>query len=231
MVPYRWSGWSESRISSTRWCEPQGMDDSYLTIKQPARHEIKVKGSRFIGESFIAASPENAVALLEEVRKREHAATHHCFAWQAGLFDERQFKYSDDGEPSGTAGKPIYDVICGRELDYVLLVVTRYFGGTKLGTGGLVRAYSETAQKVLDDSGWKRHYVMALFQVTIDFSLYDPLMKLLHQHQATQDDAQFTDRVRVVLAIRQSRAAEFEQAIVELSKGQAEIEAIGTTQR
>lgn len=207
------------------------MDDSYLTIKRPARHEIKVKGSRFIGESFLVASPEDAMALREEVRKREHAATHHCFAWQAGLFDERQFKYSDDGEPSGTAGKPIYDVICGRELDNALVVVTRYFGGTKLGTGGLVRAYSETAQKVLDDSGRKRHYVMALFQVTIDFSLYDPLMKLLHQHQATQDDAQFTDRVRLVLAIRRSKATELQQAIVELSKGQAEIETIGTTPR
>lgn len=207
------------------------MEDSYVTIKQPARHEIKVKGSRFIGESFHAGSPDNALASLEQVRKREHAATHHCFAWRTGLFDDRQFKYSDDGEPSGTAGKPIYDVICGHELDNTLVVVTRYFGGTKLGTGGLVRAYSVAAQGVLEASGQERHFVMSQLEITIDFSLYDSLMKLMHQHGAVQDDAEFTDKVQVLVAVRQSRAEDFERAITELSKGQAKIEKVGTTYR
>jgi uncharacterized YigZ family protein len=207
------------------------MDDFFLTIERPARHEIKVKGSRFIGESFPAETAEAAGELLETVRRREHAATHHCFAWQAGLFGLRQFKYSDDGEPAGTAGKPIYDVISGRGLDNTLVVVTRYFGGTKLGTGGLVRAYSQAAQAVLDDSGARRHYVLVRLAVTIDFSLYDQLMKLVHQHGAVQDDAVFTDQVRLVIAVRSSRQVELVQTIVELSKGQAQIEQIGTVYR
>ncbi|MCK4606997.1 MAG: YigZ family protein, partial [candidate division Zixibacteria bacterium] len=117
------------------------MDDQYYEIAGPARIEIKRKGSRFIAETGAVSSVEEAHEQLETVRSREHAATHHCYAYRVGIADEARFKYSDDGEPGGTAGRPIYDVICGCEVTNALLVVTRYFGGTKLGTGGLARAY------------------------------------------------------------------------------------------
>ena len=114
-------------------------DDVYYQILKTARHETKVKGSRFIAECATVATADEALSFLGAIRKREHAATHHCYAYTVGLFDDMQFKYSDDGEPSGTAGRPIYDMIGGQELSNCIVVVTRYFGGTKLGTGGLVR--------------------------------------------------------------------------------------------
>ncbi|MCP4685670.1 MAG: YigZ family protein, partial [bacterium] len=128
------------------------MDDSYLTIKRESKIDTKVKGSRFIGETFKVANVAEALEKLDEVRKREYNATHHCYAYITGLGREQVFKYSDDGEPSGTAGRPIYDIIAGADVTSILCVVTRYFGGTKLGTGGLVRAYGETAREALKAS-------------------------------------------------------------------------------
>ena len=116
------------------------MDDQYFIIARDSTVEIKIKNSRFIGESRHANSVAEALTRLEGIRKREYSATHHCFAYRVGLGHDPVFKYSDDGEPSGTAGKPIYDYIQGSEVTNLLLVVTRYFGGTKLGTGGLTHA-------------------------------------------------------------------------------------------
>ena len=199
------------------------MDDLYYTIKQPGRVEIKIKASRFIGETHQVATVEEAAAKLAAIRKREHAATHHCYAWRVGLADEMQFKYSDDGEPSGTAGRPIYDAVEGRDLTNILLVVTRYFGGTKLGTGGLVRAYSEAAAKVLEESGSKENHVTERIVVNLDFAHYDMLVKALHHHSAIQIGADFTDHVVVEFEIRKSKANQLVSEIVELTNGRAEI--------
>src|SRR5512140_3280741 len=121
------------------------MDDAYFTIEHEASIELKIKNSRFIGETYLVTSPEQALERLSSVRKREFSATHHCYAYRVGLSRNVLFKYSDAGEPSGTAGKPIYDQMMGADITQILLVVTRYFGGTKLGTGGLTHAYSEAA--------------------------------------------------------------------------------------
>lgn len=200
------------------------MEDVYHTIAREARAETKVKGSRFIAECAVAATVDEATAYLEAIRKREHAATHHCSAWTVGLFEERQFKYSDDGEPSGTASRPIYDLIEGRALSNCIVVVTRYFGGTKLGTGGLVRAYSEAARLALERAGEKEHFLTSVLTVGIEFPLYDLLAKTIHRLGARQIDARFTDRVAVDIEIRRSRAEELRNEIVQLSGGKAKIE-------
>jgi uncharacterized YigZ family protein len=184
------------------------MDDVYYTINVPARSEIKVKGSRFIAETGLAGSVGEVDELLRAVRKREHAATHHC-------------KYSDDGEPSGTAGRPIYEALCGRHLTNVLLVVTRYFGGTKLGTGGLARAYGQAAAAVLGQSGVKENHITETIQVELDFSQYDQLLKTVHRLGATQRRADFSDRVVAELEIRRSKADELASEVAELSNGKA----------
>ena len=199
------------------------MGDLYLTIAREARSELKVKGSRFIGEALQAGSTERANELLAGVCKREHAASHHCYAYRVGLFDEIEFKYSDDGEPGGTAGKPIYDMICGRDITDVLLVVTRYFGGTKLGRGGLVRAYSEAARLVLDLAGQKENFVMSAIEVEVDFARYDQLVRLCSRLSARQTESDFSDVVRVRLEIRRSRAEELIDSITELTDGRAKI--------
>ncbi|MDH4157128.1 MAG: IMPACT family protein [candidate division Zixibacteria bacterium] len=199
------------------------MDDIYYTISRPARAEIKVKGSRFIAETHLVTTIDEAGTRLAAIRKREHAATHHCYAWRMGLYDETEFRYSDDGEPSGTAGRPIYDALEGRSLTNILLVVTRYFGGTKLGTGGLVRAYSEAAGLVLEQSGVKENHVTERILVDIDFAHYDLLVKAMHHFSARQIQADFSDRVAVELEIRKSRADQLIDEIAELSSGRAEI--------
>ncbi len=203
------------------------MNDRYCTIARESSHEIKVKGSRFIGRSFLVSALSEAAASLEAVRKQEYAATHNCYAYHVGLPDETPvFKFSDDGEPGGTAGRPIYDVISGSGLTNLLIVVTRYFGGTKLGTGGLVKAYGETAQLTLKQSGSLERFLTDSFKVEIDFPLYDPLIKRIHQVGAIQDSAEFSDRVTMQLTIRRSLADMLEAAITELSSGRANIEKI-----
>ncbi len=199
------------------------MDDVYYTIAHPAQHESKVKGSRFIGECATADTAEAATVFLEGIRRREHAATHHCYAYAVGFAERVQFKYSDDGEPSGTAGRPIYDTIVGRQLSNAIVVVTRYFGGTKLGTGGLVRAYSDAAGGVLDAAGRTEHHHVVHFDVTVSFPLYDLLVKLTHHHEARQLKAEFTDRVRLLIEVRRSRAEVLRNDIIQLSGGRATI--------
>lgn len=201
------------------------MDDRYLTIEKPSIEEIKVKGSRFIGRTDLAATVDEALDKITRIRKTEYAATHNCYAYVLGLTTEQTaFKYSDDGEPSGTAGRPIYDVVSGSGLTNILLVVTRYFGGTKLGTGGLVRAYGEAARAVLEKSGTKENFITDRLGVTLEFPRYDALMKAVHSLGAVQIDADFSNRVKVELEIRRSKTEQLIREIMELSQGKAEIE-------
>jgi uncharacterized YigZ family protein len=200
------------------------MDDVYYTIRKPERCEIKIKGSRFLSESEIVASADEVQIALEKIRKREHSATHHCYAYRLGLFEKTRFKYSDDGEPSGTAGSPIYDVIRGRKLTNILVVVTRYFGGTKLGTGGLVKAYSDAASKVIDLSGIRECYLMEHFNIEMDFSFYDLIAKLLPRFDANKIKATFSDHVLLELEVRKSKAELLLTEITELSSGNAKVQ-------
>lgn len=203
------------------------MDDHYLTIARPATQEIKVKGSRFIARTVPAATVDEAASKLEEIRKIEHAATHNCYAYVTGVGGRVEaFRYSDDGEPSGTAGRPIYDVICGSGVTNILLVVTRYFGGTKLGTGGLVKAYSEAAKLALEHSGIKDNFVVDRLKIEIDFPVYDSLMKATARLGATQIKADFSDTVSMELEIRRSRTEELINEITQLSRGKAKIEKV-----
>ena len=173
---------------------------------------------------MIVECVDEATEQLNKVRKSEHAATHHCYAWRVGLDPDIRFKYSDDGEPNGSAGRPIYDVLFGRELTNLLLVVTRYYGGTKLGTGGLVRAYGDTAGETLDLAGHLKQYIKCSIKVVIDFGLYDRITKLLYSCDATQSNANFSDRVTMEILVRQSRVEALIKDIVEISSGKAVLE-------
>ncbi len=198
--------------------------DSYYTIAEPAQAEIKRRGSRFIGETVLVCDPDEARSALEMVRKREHAATHHCYAWQVGLDPKLEFKYSDDGEPTGSAGRPIFEAMSGHDLTNLLLVVTRYFGGTKLGTGGLARAYRDAAREVLELSGRRQHFTTTTLIVDIEFGLYDQLVKLIHSSGARAEASDFSDRVKLTLCVNRSRAQKLREDIVQLSSGRASIE-------
>jgi uncharacterized YigZ family protein len=202
------------------------MDDRFLTIRDEATVEIKIKGSRFIGESFLAATAGHATERLTVVRKREYAATHHCYAWRVGVGNESTFKYSDDGEPNGTAGRPIYDIITGNDLTNTLLVVTRYFGGTKLGTGGLTHAYSDCARAAIEQSGTKEHFILNRYRIELEFSYYDRWKILVNRMGIIEREAIFEDQVRIVAEIRRSRGDELVRAVIELTAGKGKIEAL-----
>lgn len=200
------------------------MNDSYFTIAQAARAEIKVKGSRFIGEAALVTDAAGAKKYLESVRKREYEATHHCYAHRLGIAGDIEFKYSDDGEPNGSAGKPIYDCIAGRELTSIIVVVTRYYGGTKLGTGGLARAYSEAALLSLEKAGKKTNYITDSIQLTIEFSFYDQILKVIEKLNAQQTDSDFSEKVSLTVLVRKSLTEQFVRELTDISRGTAQIE-------
>ncbi|MBW6458807.1 MAG: YigZ family protein [FCB group bacterium] len=122
----------------------------FLTISAPVKSILKVKGSKFLGFAYPVEKEDEINSILASLRKQYYDATHHCYAWQLGFGKDIIFRYHDDGEPSGTAGKPIRMAISHRELTNILIVSVRYFGGTKLGTGGLARAYGQSAAETLD---------------------------------------------------------------------------------
>jgi uncharacterized YigZ family protein len=204
------------------------MEDRYLEIARESHIEIKIKGSRFIGETRLVSSAENAAAKLEEIRKREHSATHHCYAWQVGLAVDTVFKYSDDGEPTGTAGKPIYDVLVGSDLTNVLVVVTRYYGGTKLGTGGLVHAYGDAAREAIAASGVKERFLTDDYRMDIAFPHYDRLQQLLQRLEISIIDSRFTDQVSLDVRVRRSRSEQLMKSFIDLTSGRGSIEQIAT---
>ena len=204
------------------------MPDRYRTLRRPILAEPpKTKGSRFIGEAFPATTEAAATAHLHAVRKREHAATHHCWAWRLSP-DGSQFRYSDDGEPNGSAGAPIYRQIEGRDLTDVLVVVTRYYGGTKLGTGGLLRAYGDAAALVLDEAGRRGSMVTRTVRVPVRVAYAHAdtgaAMQTLARFDAVQQDPLYTaDGAEVVLAVRASEVEALEAAWTEALAGRGSI--------
>jgi uncharacterized YigZ family protein len=197
------------------------MADHYWVIQSEQRTEIKVKGSRFIGETILVSDSESALSRLSQIRKREHAATHHCWGYRCGLGKKEESRYSDDGEPSGTAGKPIADAISGHGVTNCLVVVTRYFGGTQLGTGGLARAYAECARDVLIQSGKVERFVLSRVAVTVDVSFYDLISRLAGKIGAIQISADFGEEVSIVYELRRSLAPSFIVTITESTSGRA----------
>ena len=170
-------------------------NDSFLTIS-PGNYsaEFKVKGSRFISHAVFTPDRYQAEAEYQKYKKKYYDATHNCFAYRiAGDI----FRYSDDGEPSGTAGRPIFQVIEGWDLYQILLVVTRYFGGTKLGTGGLIRAYSEGAQAVLDKVPVIKKIIFCEFEIMTSYEHLREVKDIISRHQGQTDHIDYTDTVVV----------------------------------
>ncbi|MFH2037255.1 MAG: YigZ family protein [Candidatus Zixiibacteriota bacterium] len=197
--------------------------DSYKTIKSEVEHEIKIKGSKFIGRTFSCTSEETAENHLAQIRKKYYDATHHCYAYRVGLGNEAKFRYSDDGEPNGTAGKPIYDRITGKDLTDVLIVVTRYFGGTKLGTGGLTHAYSDSAGEVIEKGGVATKYLTERISITVAFSDYSAVERLIHQYEAIVLRSDFAENVSLEIELRLSKIEALKNDLIELTSGRIKI--------
>jgi uncharacterized YigZ family protein len=202
------------------------MEDQYFTIASESTIELKIKNSRFLAESCLVDGPDAAVERLAAICKREYDATHHCYAYQTGTGTDVAFKYSDDGEPNGTAGKPIFDVLAGAKLTNCLVVVTRYYGGTKLGTGGLTHAYSDAAKGVLEQSGRSEHFLLVHFKLDLEFAGFDRWQRVLARLGAATVESKFAERVSMHVAIRQTRAEELKREFIEMTNGRGIIEEI-----
>jgi uncharacterized YigZ family protein len=196
--------------------------DSLRTLAGDACHEIKIKGSRFIALGHHAETESAAINTLDDIRKREHAATHHCFAYVIGV-GGALFKYSDDGEPNGTAGRPIHQAIMSKGLTDVLVVVVRYFGGTKLGTGGLTRAYARAASELLDKAPIVEKLICDRLTFTVPFSLYDRVMRIISSGGYRIIDQDFAEQVAMIVDVRKSHTEESISKMTELTGGRIEI--------
>jgi uncharacterized YigZ family protein len=145
------------------------MIKAYNTILTGGQDEIVEKKSRFIGYALPVSSEEEAYAFIEKIKKKHYDARHNCFAFAIGR-ENTLYRFSDDGEPQGTAGKPILEVISGNQVVDLCIVVTRYFGGTLLGTGGLVRAYTEAAKLALQAAGIVCMSMMNIVDITANYN-------------------------------------------------------------
>ncbi len=193
------------------------------TVARSFRHEIpKIKGSRFIASVARVRSPDAAAAFVETHRSEFRDATHNCFAWRIGS-DENAFRASDDGEPSGTAGRPILQQIDGRRLTDVAVVVTRYFGGTKLGTGGLVRAYGEAASTALDLAGVLEEPVTYSLHLRYGYELTGAIRGVLVSFGVEPLKSDFGAEVEAVIAVPVESAEEIEGALRDATHGRIEI--------
>lgn len=200
----------------------------YKTVKREASAEIVIKKSRFIGHVKPVSSEEEAIAFIERLKKQYWNANHNCSAYVVGEKDEFQ-KQSDDGEPSGTAGKPILEVIKNQGLKNVVIVVTRYFGGIMLGAGGLIRAYTDGAVVGIDAAEPIYQVLHQQVYVEIDYTWHGKVENELRNRGIMVGDTQFTDKVTVLCLPLASEAERFVAWMTDLTQGKGNI-AVGESQ-
>lgn len=192
--------------------------DCYRTIGQTANAEIKERGSRFLAWVYPIQSADDVRRILLLIKAEHHAARHHCYAYRLGALGEN-FRANDDGEPSGTAGRPILGQLLSRELSDVLVVVVRYFGGTLLGVSGLIAAYREATVQVLDRAIIVDKVIKEEIKITIDYSLLDKVLRIVRSAEAQVVDMGSDREFCVVkIAIRQSLKAKLEDELSKLLK-------------
>ena len=195
----------------------------HIIVKKGGESEYEEKKSRFLGKVFSVNSEAEASAYIEEIRKKYWDARHNCYAFVIGENNETT-RCSDDREPSGTAGKPILEVICNAGVHNCLLVVTRYFGGTLLGTVGLVRAYTQSAKEALENSALAVLVEGVKYLVTTDYNSISKIQYAVEKSDAEIIDTEYTDKVIISILIKKESGEEFCRQITEITNGRAIIE-------
>jgi len=203
---------------------------SYPVPAGEVRCEMRVVNSRFIATAGPAASVEEARAFIGRVRDEFGDATHNVPAYLVGYGASVIAHCSDDGEPSGTAGRPVLAVLRGSGLGDVVIVVTRYFGGTKLGTGGLVRAYGDAARAVLDAMPRAVRVPTHVATMTVPYALYERTRQLVEEHRGEVLDELFAAEVTFTARFAVAQFEGFQGAMQELSRGTVEIALVETDQ-
>ncbi len=200
-------------------------EDQVLSIEDGSETEIVVQGSRFLGQAFGCDSPEAAAERVSAVRRRYHNATHHCWAWRIGL-DGPMERWDDDSEPSGTAGPPILKPLQHEHLTQAMIVVTRYFGGVKLGTGGLARAYGEAARTALAAAARRVIWLTRTLSLRCDYADLGVVENCLHRTAGDLRDIrrEFETGPCFVVEVVRSRAERFRADLIERTAGRIRID-------
>jgi len=202
------------------------MSDTYCTLESPGRAEHTVDGSRFLAEAAAVDTRTAAEERITTVRAREHKATHHCSAYRLGVGGDT-FRYDDDGEPSGTAGRPILRQMDAHGLTNTLVVVTRYFGGTELGTGGLARAYGDAAAAALEQADRVSRVVRTPVQIRYEYDDTAPAERVLRQFDVDVQASEYTDVTTLTVGVRQSEVDAFVDAFTNALSDRGDVLRVG----
>lgn len=192
----------------------------YYTVKQEGQDEITIQKSRFIGYVRRVESEEEAVSFIQEIKKKHYDATHNCSCYMIGENNEIQ-KANDDGEPSGTAGVPMLEVLKKQNLKDTAVVVTRYFGGIKLGAGGLIRAYGNTTSQAIKTTGIVKRVLMQGFSVTVDYGMLGKLENVLRQSDHILETINYLENVEFIVFVEIGEKDNFKDWMVDLTSDQA----------
>ena len=192
-----------------------------MRAAKTAEKQIIIERSRFIGKVFTVKTEDEAREYINSVKKEHPFATHNCYAYVA----ERGAiaRFSDDGEPQGTAGMPMLEVLKNRGLSDTLVVITRYFGGIKLGAGGLVRAYSSTAAAALDEAGVEELRPSTVIKVVVAYDKYSAFLKFCEKRTIITTDTAYGENVEITVAVPTEDAAEFKEKLTDFMAGKVEI--------
>ncbi|MFY0603340.1 MAG: YigZ family protein [Flavobacteriaceae bacterium] len=182
------------------------MDDVYKTIETPSQETLfKDRNSKFFGYAFPVKNEEEIKSSLESLKKQHHTARHFCYAWQLGIENPR-FRANDDGEPSNSAGMPIFGQIQSFKVTNILVVSVRYFGGTKLGVGGLINAYRNSAQLALEASDILEKTINVHYQLSFQYDLMNKVMRIIKEQQITIIGQKLEEACEYIISVRKKDA-------------------------
>ncbi len=198
--------------------------ESYITVQNRSSFEYEDRKSVFIGEAMPVSSEDDAISFIESIKKKYPDAKHHVYAYI--LRNNAIMRFSDDHEPQGTAGMPVLDAIRKKGCTDVVIVVTRYFGGTLLGTGGLVKAYTSAAVGALENAGIITYDIYTELEIRVSYSDYQKIMPILCEFEFRSSDTRFTDNVSISGTVLKSKSESFEEKLIQTSAGRAEIDII-----
>lgn len=195
----------------------------FMTVKDEGSAEITINKSRFIGYAKYTPDEKSAITFINKIRDKHSDATHNVYAYVLGDSGEVQ-RFNDDGEPSGTAGMPILEVIKREQLIYVTVVVTRYFGGILLGAGGLIRAYSKGAKIAIDAARIVKKVLHGVINVEVDYTSLGKIQHYLSRQQLRIIDIRYGNVVNLIVAIPQDKIDHICNTIVDMTHGRAKID-------
>lgn len=195
---------------------------NYLTVKGYGENEIEIQKSRFIAYIDRVETEEEAQEFIQSIKKKNWNATHNCSAYMIGENDLIQ-KANDDGEPSGTAGVPILEVLKKKHLKDTVVVITRYFGGIKLGAGGLIRAYGKATSEGLAATGIVERKLMRIMHTTIDYTWLGKIENELRSSVYQLKEIHYLDKVEIETFVEEAQTEVFKEWMVEMTSGQCEL--------